>query len=373
MSVRRRLTVLLPLIALLLLGSALTTPAGAVVVPLAVPDPVAVTVDPLTQGQNQGGEQTWQIPVSWTASATATGYTVKITSSDGGSTYATKDVSTTSHTFTVSTLLDNWDYKATVTPVNGDGPGTAAEAPFTAIPLDRTAPTGTYVVAPTHAWLQFDFTSFDETETAAVTITQKVAPTDDTPSTTITRRVLAGDGSAAKSWNSGSTFQVTYDKAGTFTPQVELTDGFGNSRLIALSTVTIADDNTAPVVTVTRPDSSVRNRISAWRVVRGSATDVGTGVDAVLAMVMQKRGGVWYAYHFGKRRWIKGKPGKGEAYNLGHIKARPTLMTTNAAGQWRTPRIRGLKTGLISVHSAAFDEVLNLSFGKVVRQRITRS
>jgi hypothetical protein len=364
----RRLAALFPLLAVLLLGSTLTSPADAAVMPTVVPDPVTVVVGTVTQGQNQGSDPTWVVPVSWQAADTATGYTVKLTSLDGTSTYATRDVSGTSTTFTTANLLENTDYLASVAPFNGDGPGTAATDQFTAITLDRTAPTGTFTVAPTHAWLTFDFLSLDESESASVTNTQ-VASYDDT-SSTITRRVLAGDGTAWRTWPSGSSIAITYTTAGTYTPKVELTDGYGNSGTIDLSPVTVSNDVTAPVVRVTPPATAMRDRIAGWRRIRGTATDSGSGVELAVAMVLEKRAGIWYAYDFHHRKWLKGWAREGKT--LRRTKATPALLIPSSTGQWHTSWIRGLRTGKLSVHAAALDASGNIALAPVARAKITR-
>jgi len=362
----RRLAAFLPLVAGLLLGSTLTSPASAVVVPTAVPDPVTgLVVDTVTQGANQ----TWVIPFHWTASGGATAYTVKVTNLSGTEDYGTtKDVPGTTTTVNTGALAAGTDYEVSVAPKNADGDGTAVTAQFTAPTLDTTAPNGTFTVVPTHAWLLFDFLSLDESpQSASVTIKQ-VTLSDDT-STTITRRVLPGDGTSARSWASGSSLVISYTKAGTFTPKVELTDGFGNTRAVPLSPVTISEDTTAPVVRITRPSSSMRDRIAGWRKIRGTAVDGQTGVDTVLVMLVQKRGAYWYVYNFHKHVWLKGRTG--QIATLAHTKARPAILSTDSLDQWHTARIRGLKTGKIVVRSVAFDNSINLGMA-IVRQRITR-
>lgn len=350
-----------------LVGGLLGSSANATPV---LPDPAAnVVVGTVTQGAGHS----WQIPVSWDPSANATGYTVTVTNLAGNATYATQDVPTTSTTLTTSGLLDGTDYKASVVPFNTDGTGTGDTAQFTAPPLDRTAPTGTFSVAPTKAWLMPDFTSFTtdaESLTASVTITQ-TALSDDTSGTTITRRVLAGDGSAAQTWASGTTFKVTYRGPGTFTPQVELTDGFGNTGTISLAPVTIGSDVTNPVVQIARPSASMRPRIAGWTRIKGTATDTGTGVQAVAVFVLEKRGGVWYAYSFGNHKWVKGRTG--EMATLQHTHAMPGFTTPDSLGQWRTGKVRGLTTGKISVRAIALDGAFNIGRAPVVRQLLTRS
>ena len=205
-------------------------------------------------------------------------------------------------------------------------------------------------------------------EKASVTVKQ-LSLSDDSGGA-VSRQVLAGDGSSAVAWPSGTSLAITYNRAGTFTPQVKLTDEFGNVGTVSLNPVTVSDDNAAPVVRVTRPAASMRERIAGWRVIRGTATDVGTGVDKVLVFVLQKRGGLWYVYHFRKRVWLKGR--STQAATLSHVKARPALLSTDSVGRWHTKWIRGLKTGKLVVHTAAFDQVLNIGLGPVVRQKITR-
>jgi hypothetical protein len=356
----RRLAALLPLVTALLLGSGLVAPAQAAA-PLAVS---SVTVGTQVQGSNW----TWVIPVSWEASLDATGYAVSITNAAGTRTYKTKDVgAVTQTTLTSADLTDGQAYKVSVVAFSGPDESAATTADLTAISLDRGAPTGTFTVAPSHAWLIYDFMSFDESQTASVTIKQ-VTVSDDT-STTITRKVLAGDGTAARTWASGSALTITYTKAGTFTPKVQLTDEFGNTGTVSLSPVTIYEDNIAPVVRITRPSSSMRDRISGWRKIRGTAVDGQTGVDTALVMLVQKRGAYWYVYNFHKRVWVKGRTGQIDT--LAHTKARPAVLSPDSLGQWHTGRIRGLKQGKMVVRSAAFDGSFNLGTA-VVRQQITQ-
>ena len=357
MSVRRLVT-LLPLLAVLVLGSALTSPAGAVMIPATVPDPVAtVDVGTITQGQNQGSSQTWVVPVTWDASATATNYTVKITSLDGTSTYATRDVSGTSTTFTTPDLSDNVDYKASVTPFNTDGPGSATTAQFTAIALDRTAPTATYTINHTSAYLTYPDGNFLADQSATFTITQTSL------SDAATRKVALGDGSAQKTWSSGSQFTLTYTKAGTFTPHVYVTDAYGNTATVDLPAVHVLVDATDPVLSVQIPSPS--NLISSWRVVRGTSTDAGTGVVLTGAVVAEKRGSIWYAYNFHKRTWVKGYTRLGKTLNR---KAVPAFMLPTYTGAWHTPKIRGLRKGPLHVEAIAIDQNFNVSLVKVDRR-----
>jgi len=358
----RRLAALLPLVAALLLGSGLVAPAQA-----SATDPVTgLTV---SQAQTPGHDNSWSVTATWDANGAASYTVLVVSSADGsGTPYAgPQDTADTSATLTVTGLLAGQTYYVAVYPTAA-GTGAVTTKDFVAMPLDTTAPTGTFTVTPTHAWLVLDFETFDEAESASVTIRQS-ALSDDT-STSITRRVLAGDGTAAKTWASGSTFAITYTKPGTFTPKVELTDGFGNTASVSLSAVTISEDNVAPVVRITRPSTSMRDRVSGWRKIRGTAVDGQTGVDSVVVILMEKRGASWYVYNFHKHAWLKGRTG--QIATLAHSKARPAIVSPDSLGQWHTGRIRGLKQGRIVVRSLAFDDAINLGTA-IVRQRITRS
>jgi hypothetical protein len=355
----RRLAALLPLVAALMLGSGLVAPAQA-----AATDPVTgLTVN---QVQTPGHNDRWSVTATWDANG-ATSYTVQIVpNADGsGTPYAgPQDTANTSVTLTTAGLLAGQTYYVAVYPTAA-GASAVATKDFVALSLDTTAPTGTFTVAPTHSWLTFDFLSLEESQTASVTITQTSAV-----EAGVTRKVVAGDGSTARPWTSGSSLVITYKKAGTFTPKVELTDPFGNASTVALNTVTIAEDTTAPVVRIARPAASMRDRIAGWRKIHGTAVDGQTGVDTVLVMLVQKRGAYWYVYNFHKHVWLKGRTG--QIATLAHTKARPAILSTDSLDQWHTGRIRGLKTGKIVVRAAAFDNSINLGMA-IVRQRITRS
>jgi hypothetical protein len=353
----RRVATLLPLVAMLL-GSLLSSPAQA-----APTDPVTgLTV---SQVQTPGHNDRWSVTASWDANG-ATSYTVEIVANaDGsGTPYAgPQDTANNSVTLTTAGLLAGQTYYVAVFPTAASG--SVVTKDFVALTLDTTAPTGTFTVMPTHAWLAFDFLSPDETESASVTITQ-TSPDE----AGVTRKVLAGDGTTARAWASGTSLKITYTEAGTFTPKVDLTDQFGNSGTVSLSQVTIAADTIAPVVRITRPTTSMRDRIAGWRKIRGTAVDGQTGVDTVLVFIVQKRGSYWYVYNFHKREWLKGRTG--QIATLAHTKARPSVLSPDSLGQWHTARIRGLAKGKMVVRSIAFDDSINIGQAKVA-QRITRS
>jgi hypothetical protein len=354
------------LVAAMMLGGALVSPARALTPAVAPP-----AVSGLTIGtQSQAANHTWVVPVSWSASAGATGYTVSLTNTARTVTYRLRDVSGVETTFVTDDLVDGRGYKVVVVPFTGDEEGPEAWAPFTAITLDRTPPSGAFTVSPTHVYLALEFL-FEETEdlTASVLVKQSVTPTDDSPGA-ITREVVAGDGTPARPWTSGSTTEVTYTRPGTFVPAVRITDAYGNVATLSLAPVTVSSDTTGPIVRVTLPAASVRDRIAGWRVLRGTASDSGAGLEMVFCYAVQKRGRTWYVYDFDQRAWLKG--GRRLIRSVNRTPAMPAVLMPSGTGRWRTPRIRGLRVGRLAVLAVGVDLAGNGAMAPIVRHRITR-
>ncbi|MFL6022339.1 MAG: hypothetical protein ACJ72O_03295 [Marmoricola sp.] len=325
------------------------SPAGA-----AATDPVTN----LTVSQTQVG-QNLQITGNWDANPDVTSYRAYITDqADGnGAVLTFKDVSTNAAVITTSSLAAGGSYWLAVKPI-APSAGTVATIPFTAATLDTEGPNGSYTVNRTSGYLLFDFnTPTDDLESAAFTVTQTGLSDNTTAAGSITRTIEAGDGTAAKAWTTGTTTKLTFHKAGTFTPKVRLTDEFGNLTVVNLPTLTVKEDVTNPKVSIKVPAYSTK--IASWRRIFGHATDTGTGIDSALAMVIQKRSGVWYAYDFGKQKWIKGSTTI--AKTLSSTSARPAVMTVGATSHvWGTPTIRGLTAGTLHVEAVAFDKAFNL-------------
>ncbi|MCW2754373.1 MAG: 5-nucleotidase protein [Marmoricola sp.] len=303
-----------------------------------------------------------QITATWTPNDSATTYRAFITdAADGtsGSVLAFQDVPATSPstTATISTagLAGGQTYWVAVK-ATAPSDGTVVTSQFTAITLDTTGPAGTFTVDHTLRYLAPDFASLSFGLTADVHISQSALADDTTAPAAITRQVNAGDGSGLKPWTSGTSYKVTYTKAGTFTPHVVLTDQFGNVTDKVLSTVTIAHDTTAPTNHITTPTSP--SRIASWRVIRGKATDSGTGVQAAAVRLVEKRGTIWYAYDFAHKKWLRGWASMTRTLN--RTKAEPAFLHVTAAGAWRTPFIRGLTRGTLHVEALAIDGVFNV-------------
>jgi hypothetical protein len=354
----RHLLLLLALVAALLGGG--LAPASA-----AAPNPVALlAVGSVTQGAGQ----TWVVTASWQSSANADSYRVAITDHDGynteGSSYASANTHALGATLSTNDLLAGNTYWITVRAVTGSEDSAPVTASFVAVPLDTTAPVGTYKADKSKAYLIGD--DFDETAEAVVTLTQTALSDDTTAAASITRKVLAGDGTPARTWTTGTTFKLHYTAVGNFSPKVQLTDSFGNTTQVVVPAVQVREDTVGPRVTITRPTAP--GKVASWRRISGTSTDVGTGVDTTLAMVLEKRNGIWWAYDFRSRKFLKGYATLSKTFNK--TRARPADMPGNAAGTWRTPVLRGLKKGTLHIETFAYDKAFNGARGPIINVKI---
>jgi hypothetical protein len=356
----RHVLLLLTLVSALFAGT--LAPASA-----AAPDPVAgVTVD----SQTQGAGHSWVVGASWTSSPNADSYRVAITDHDGyntdGSYYVSKNTTALSATLSSDDLITGNTYWVTVRALTGSEDSLVTSQSFVAITLDTTAPTGAYKVDKPKVYLVGDDFDEDPAE-AVVTLTQTALSDDTTTAATISRKVLAGDGSAAKTWTSGTTFKMHYTKAGNFSPKVQLTDSYGNTTLVVVPAVQVRRDTVGPRVAITRPANP--GKVASWRRISGTSTDVGTGVDTTLAMVLEKRHGIWWAYDFRTRKFLKGFATLSKTFNK--TRARPAAMSGNAAGTWRTPVLKGLTKGTLHIETFAYDKAFNGSRGPILNQQIS--
>lgn len=358
---RRHLLKLRPSLILLPIVSALTFGTLA---PAQAADTDAVTGLAVAQAQVVAGRQ---ITATWTDNPDATAYTVAISANaDGsGTSYGAKDASSSPATITTDSLLTGEHYFVVVTS-KATG-STAASLEFTADALDTAGPTGgNYKLNRTSAWMTADDAwDIDDDVAAAFTVTQVGAASD--ASGAVTRKISAGDGSAAKAWSTGSTFKLLYTRAGSFTPHVVLTDAFGNATDLALSPVKVLKDGANPRVHVTTPAKASKK--ASWRVIRGTASDSASGVEMAMAFVCEKRGSIWYTYDFHKRKWLKG--GKSLTTTIRRSTAIPAMMTVTAGGRWHTPAIKGLTRGTLHVEAAAMDAAWNIGEAPKVNRRIS--
>jgi len=349
----RSTLLMLPVVAALSLGT--LAPAQAMPAPDAV---TGLTVNPVVQAP--GATLSFKVTASWDQFDGATGYRVEVLDEncDATNQYALGDVSAANYSATLANLGGSMTYCLSVIPKGVVG-ATAATATFDTPAADTVAPNGRYVVNPASAFLLPDFSvegpGYDR---AVFRITQVAADSD-----VASRRVLAGDGTAARVWKSGRTFTLEYRKAGTFTPHVLIADQFGNTNDIKLTPVRVINDHTPPRVQIARPTKPAK--AASWRVIRGTATDE-SGVQMLMVFTMEKRHGIWWVYDFSKARWNKGV----RSFNktMMKSKARPKMFFGKKTANWTTPKIKGLTKGTLRVYGIAVDRADNYGVTRVVQK-----
>lgn len=348
---------LLPLVAALALGT--LAPAEA-----APTD----AVGNLTVTQVQGPNHTWQIHATWDTVAGANGYRVWLVDhADGSSSfdYDHKNAASNSADLSSNDLLPGATFYVAVRTLSPDE-GDLAVQSFTPITLDTTNPTGSFTLNRTSGLLNIPQGGdpFEDDARADFKITQ-TALADDSGAP-VTRQVVAGDGTAAKAWSTGTAYTLRYLKKGTYTPEVLLTDTFGNVATITLPTITVREDLLGPAIHIKRPGKATKK--ASWRRIRGTASDSGTGVALTFAMVLEKRGSIWYAYDFEKKTWLKGN--KSMEKTLNDTNASPAGMVVTQAGNWITPVIRKLTKGTLHVEAVAIDNAFNFGQARPITQKI---
>jgi fructose-specific component phosphotransferase system IIB-like protein len=231
--------------------------------------------------------------------------------------------------------------------------------------LDTTPPTGHYRLERTSAYLSsanMDLSDIFSGEEGEADF--KIIQTD--VEAGATRKVVAGDGTPARSWTTGTSFTLTYTKSGVYTPHVLLTDAFGNTRDVALPAVHVIADLTGPAIGITTPARPGQK--ASWHVIRGTVSDSGTGVAAVGVGVLEKRGRTWWVYDFKKRKWLEGYGSIAKTERK--TKASSALVYPSTSGTWRSPVIKGLVKGKLRVEAAAIDNEFNLGVARPVTRRI---
>jgi PKD repeat protein len=218
---------------------------------------------------------------------------------------------------------------------------------------DVTAPTATYAV-PAGTVVAGSTT---------VKLEESGLTDDFTPTAEIQRSVAWGDGATS------ATLTHVYGAAGSYKPMVTLTDNAGNSRTIAAGTVTVTPatpatpDIAGPVVKLQRPANAASVR--AWRVLRGSAVDAGSGVRSVTLRLVEKRGRTWYAYRATTKSWVSART------QAAALKRSRQAVLTPATSTW-SYTVQGLRKGYLVVKVAGTDNAGNASSTRTYTQRLTR-
>jgi PKD domain len=223
---------------------------------------------------------------------------------------------------------------------------------------DRSAPTGSFG-ATASGWARWT--------KIALTETTPVDDNFDDVGNVITRTVDWGDGSS-NTWTGSVAPTHVYADAGTYTPQISLTDQAGNETApLAANAVQVTADTGRPTVTVKKP-ATRRTWVRSWVRLRGKVSDAATGVKVVKIRLIEKRGTTWYAYRSSSHRWVRGGTTQAAALRRATIaKARP-----NAKSKW-SYQVSGLRKGRFVVQARAVDNVKNVSKTRTVSQALTHN
>jgi hypothetical protein len=124
---------------------------------------------------------------------------------------------------------------------------------------------------------------------------------------------------------------------------------------IATGTTTTTTDKVKPKIRISVPRKP--SKVRSWRVVRGTASDAGSGLSMVGVFVAQKRGSRWWTYDFATKKWLKGYAKLGPTEKKS--KASPAFVQA-PQGKWASPAIKGLRRGSTVFEAAAFDKAGNI-------------
>jgi hypothetical protein len=256
-----------------------------------------------------------------------------------------------------SYAVDLHAYHPTVT--LEDGAGNKRDVPLgTVVVGDNTPPSGEYGATTDSGWARWSKIELTETTPVA----DNFSGADH-----VTRTVDWGDGSS-DTWTGGAAPTHVYADAGTYSPEVTLTDEAGwTTPATTAGTVVVSADTARPNVKLT-PPATRRTWVRKWVTLRGKATDAATGVRKVRLRLVEKRGTTWYAYRGTTHRWVRG--GKTEAAALRRTtfaNVRPTATHT-----W-SYKVSGLRKGRFVVRVQAVDNVKNASAIKAVGQTLTHN
>jgi hypothetical protein len=207
---------------------------------------------------------------------------------------------------------------------------------------DDEAPTGTFANETPTAWAAF----------TKVHVSMSDINDNWTPDDLIVRTVDWGDGTTTD-WTTGATARHVYATAGSYTPVVTITDEAHNALPVSTSEVVVTADTTGPKVRLTLPKA--KHSVTAWKTLRGKATDAETGVKSVWLKAVEKRGTSWFGYNAATHKWVK-SASKAKAFS----RAKAFTRTTNAQDQW-TAKLAKLRKGTLVYKVRATDHVKNRS------------
>ena len=137
---------------------------------------------------------------------------------------------------------------------------------------------------------------------------------------------------------------------GSWTPKITLQNAQGKASAGNAATLTVAEDTTAPWVTVDVP--AAPNRAGSWSTISGRAGDGESGPDVVGVELWRFNGTTEYYYDFAARRWVKDTGGELPYSAQG-------LAGVDSGGSWRMPSSGLVKGYTFEVWYSAWDKVGN--------------
>lgn len=214
---------------------------------------------------------------------------------------------------------------------------------------ETTAPVATYKLDRSSVFMAYD----EEYDTEVGYFRLAETSSDKTA----TSRVIdLGGAFGTFEWKTGTQYLLGYTVPGTHRPVVRLTNAAGQTSTISLGAVTVKRDTSKPKVSLTVPKKP--SKATSWKVIRGTASDTGTGLMATGVYVMQQRGKTWWAYDFSKKKWVKGFTSSKKTSDK--AKANAAMVKVDKFGKWKSPTIKGLKKkGKLIVEVGAWDYAYN--------------
>jgi hypothetical protein len=237
---------------------------------------------------------------------------------------------------------------------------------------DPTYPTGTFT--PVHLSTYLYYNPNDDADPyASFDIRRTDLSDDETAPEDLVTQIVPGDGRPVQPLScEGTRCFVAYDRVGTFSPEVRLTDEDGHTTTYAVGPLHVVADETAPTARLTSPAAKprLRHRKSAWWVMRGVAHDSGVGLNSVKVVVLQKRRGWWWFYNGYQNKWRKGARTEWTTHRRFGPPGTDAVLGDNDT--WRI-RTRGLTKGRIAVRVFVADINDNLLSRKLLaKATITR-
>jgi 5'-nucleotidase len=208
-----------------------------------------------------------------------------------------------------------------------------------------TAQTGKYKLDRTAVW---------QSETVTLTASGVTGATE--------LVVAWGDGTTTTTSANNDQVAHAYTKAGTFAVTVTPRNPAGPGTLVKVGSVKVAADNVKPVVCLAAPWQP--NQASSWRQLNGVAFDIGAGVEAVKAKLVQQRDRSWY-YYTGDT-WVKAT-----SESDASAKAKVLSVTPGFLGIWSIP-VKGVDKGTLKISYWATDRAGNSSATQTHTAKITK-